>query len=64
MHEFPKNLINDMDALRDTLNQIYPGGYELKMDHPTVAIVQCTKQDPGDLKTFLQEAGVILIASP
>lgn len=64
IHEFPKNLIDDEELLDRTLNEIYPEGHQLKKNHPTTAVVLCTRQEPRDLKDFLQAAGVILRAAP
>ena len=64
IHEFPRNLINDRRLFVQTLHEIYPEGHELKEDHRDTAVVLCTRQEPPDLKRFLQDAGVILRAAP
>jgi hypothetical protein len=65
MHRVPMDLINNEEFLRQTLNNVYPGGYELEMGEPgTTALVRCTQQEPADLQGYLQDAGVILTVAP
>jgi len=65
IHRVPMDLINNADLLRQTLNNIYPNGYELEMGEPgTTALVRCTQQEPADLQGYLQDAGVLLTPAP